>query len=831
MNNDTPLMQQFHEFKARCPDAVLFMRCGDFYEMFHEDARTVARELQLVLTSRNKNSDNPVPMAGVPYHAYEEYAAKLIAKGYKIAICEQMEDPKEAKGIVKRDITQILTPGTATLSGLLQPELNNFLGLLFPWQKQLFFTYLDVSTGEAFCTEFPFSQNGLERLRDETLKIQPTELLLHVKLTDNPDFNNLVLPKILERSIQIIKITDNPSRQTPLFLDAFHQPVLFAAGVDEKHSLRFPFELMLNYLERCAVKTTISRLQLYANQQYLLIDPNSVRNLEILHCLPGSSGLSVVQTLDQTLSASGSRLFRQILLNPLIEQKKINERLDIVEILCQQRPANQELREIIKQTSDLQRIQNRILNQRCSGRDLLAIRFTLELIPTLQQVLTSIHLDQICADLPDLQDLVVLLEKAIHEEAPARLGDGQLFKKGYSPELDHCFSLLSDADALIQRLEEQEKIKTGLKSLKIKSNRVFGYYFELSKNLCDKVPDYFTRRQTLANAERFISPELKELETDIFSAEVRIKELEADLFQYLRHIIIEKSADLQAWAQTLAFLDVMSSFAENALRFNYCRPEFTDLAEFVVTNGRHPVVERRTENYVPNDHYMEAENNLIHVITGPNMGGKSTYLRQCALIAILAQAGSFVPAEYCRMQIFDRIFTRIGASDDLSTGKSTFMVEMAETAYILANASAKSLILLDEVGRGTATLDGLSIAWSLVEYLSQYVHGFTLFATHYHEITRIADYDSRIQNYCVSVIENGQDIIFLHRIKKGAADKSYGLHVARLAGVPAKMLKRAESILKELEASNYTLLLEEEYQKLCAKGRQKSLVEIVRKKE
>jgi DNA mismatch repair protein MutS len=718
MSNETPLMQQFHEFKIQCPDAVLFMRCGDFYEMFHEDARVVARELQLTLTSRNKNSEDPVPMAGIPYHAYEDYAAKLISKGYKIAICEQIENPKEAKGLVKRAITQVLTPGTVTLTGVLQPGRNNFLGLLFLWQKQLFFTYLDVSTGEAFCAFFPLSGTGLEKLRDEVLKVHPAELLLQMKLTENPDFNELVLKKLLERSIHIIKTEEMPSRQTPLFSESVTRQVLFAAGVDEKHSLRFPFELMLNYLERCAVKTTISSIQLYSSTQRLLIDPASVRNLELLQCLPGSSGTSLAQALDHTLSAPGSRMFKQILLNPLVDAEEINERLNIVETLCQNRSTNHELREIIKQSSDLQRIQNRILNQLCSGRDLLAVRNTLELIPTFKATLKQIGLDYICQKLPELQELCELLQKTISEDAPARIGDGNLFKRGFSPELDHCFNLLNEADTLISQLEEKERNKTGLKNLKIKSNRVFGYYFELPKSLCNQAPAYFIRRQTLTNAERFITEELKELETGIFEAENRIKNLEAELFSRIRNTILDQSAALQSWAQILAFVDVMGCFAENALRFSYCRPEFTDKAEFVVTNGRHPVVELNTENFVPNDHYLEAENGLIQIITGPNMGGKSTYLRQCALIAILAQAGSFVPADYCKMQIFDRIFTRIGASDDLSTGKSTFMVEMAETAYILANATTKSLILLDEVGRGTATLDGLSIAWSLIEYIT-----------------------------------------------------------------------------------------------------------------
>lgn len=824
----TPLMQQFHQFKSLHPDAILFMRCGDFYEMFYEDAKTVARELQIVLTSRNKNSENPIPMAGVPHHAYEEYAAKLIQKGYKIAMCEQVEDPKEAKGIVKREVVQVITPGTVTLNGVLNPKSNNFLAALYLDSKNLYFHYLDVSTGEGFSTNFSFNKKGIKSLLEELQRLTPSELLIHKKICEDPILQEEFLKVLIQQSINYQKFDSRLTKGTPLYLEYIPAKVRNASGLNKKSDERFCWEMLFTYMEHCSIRSEITKITSYQVEQLLRIDPSSIRNLELIKSqYKGTREGSLLEQLDQTVTASGARMLKQMLLNPLLNQAQIEDRLNLVEAFYERADLLDETRKLLSKTYDLYRVCNRLLNYRANGRDLIAIKTSLNIIPELIEILTELNYDFPIEHMNNTQSLVDLIDRALVDDPPPKITEGNLFKIGFSKDLDEIQRFHNDADQVLLDLEDSERKKTGLKNLKIKFNKVFGYYFELPKSQSEKLPDYFSRRQTLTNVERFTTEELKQNEKSILKARDELQRIEYQLFQNLRDKVLGEAEAIHQWARFFATLDVMVCFAKKSLENQYVRPKFNSKTSLNIIGGRHPVVEANSTSFVANDLYLDNDSDLIHLITGPNMGGKSTYLRQTAILVIMAQIGCFVPAEAYESKLFDRIFTRVGASDDLAEGKSTFMVEMSETAYLLSNATSNSLVLLDEVGRGTATFDGLSLAWSVIEYIAENLECFTLFATHYHELTQITQLDTRIKNYCVSVIENNDEVIFLHKIKRGSADRSYGIHVAKLAGMPKKLLQRAKQIMRDLESSKHTVIgLDTHSKKLSVRSQQKSLISL-----
>jgi DNA mismatch repair protein MutS len=801
------------------------MRCGDFYEMFHEDAKTVSRELQIVLTSRNKNTDSPIPMAGVPHHAYEDYAAKLIELGYKVAICEQVEDPKTAKGIVKREVTQVITPGTVTLSGVLNPRRNNYLGALHYSSQNIHFVYVDVTTGQGLHTFFPMNAGGLESLREEVVRINPAELLIHSKLLDEPRFQDRPLRTLLESQIRIQRFEKRIPSKTPLFFETFSNRILNASGISRSSPSRFAWEMLLAYTDECTVRTDFAGITSYSVQKKLQLDPQSIRNLELQRTLySGGKENSLLEVIDRTVTASGSRLLSQFLIAPLIEKEQIEERLDTVESFMNAPQSLTRVRDLLKGTYDLFRLINRLRNRQANGRDLLAIRNSLRIIPEVRETLKDLDIADPSHEVDDLQTLCKKIELTIAENPPAKITEGNLIREGVHTELDYFKDLQKTADSTLRKMEEREKEKTGAKSLKIRFNRVFGYYYEVPKSQAPLLSQDFQRRQTLSNAERFTNAELKEMEKDILHSKEAVERIEYGIFQELREEVLQEVSSIQKWAGFLSFLDVMGSFAYLAVDGGYSRPEFLDCSELNVMNGRHPVVEKLSQEFVPNDLCLHSEQSLVQIITGPNMGGKSTFLRQTALLVIMAQMGSFVPADRYRGRIFDRIFTRVGASDDLGGGKSTFMVEMSETAYLLKYATDSSLVLLDEVGRGTATFDGLSIAWSVLEHIAREIGCMTLFATHYHELTQMSQLDNRVRNYSVSVLEAGNEVLFLHKIEKGAADKSYGIHVAKLAGMPAPVIRRARELLEELQAAKSTVVgLDTNEKKLCVRGRQRSL--------
>ena len=821
----TPLMRQFHEFKSQHPDALLFMRCGDFYEMFHEDAKIVSRELQIVLTSRNKNSEDPIPMAGVPYHAYEEYAAKLIEKGYKVAICEQVEDPKTAKGIVRREVTQVITPGTVTLSSVLNPRRNNFLAALHLVSKTIYFVYVDVTTGEGFQTSFGNTIQGLESMREEIIRVNPSELLVHSKLLDDHGFQQRPLRGLLEAQIHVQRFEKRLPSKTPLFHEAFGIRILSSSGLGKSSPSRFAWEILLIYLDSCSVRTDFVDITDYNVQKKLLIDPQSIRNLELQRTLySGTREHSLLEVIDRTVTAPGSRLLSQYLLSPLVDLDQIERRLNMVEALVKNSDILSEIRQLLRATYDLFRLISKLRNRQANGRDLLAIRQTLGIIPQLRNLLQNLPVARQMASYTDMTSLCEAIERTIEPEVSSKITEGNLIRLGLNEELDYFKNLETHADSLLREMEERERESTGVRTLKIKYNRVFGYFFEVPKSQANLIPEKFQRRQTLSNAERFTSEELKEKEKDILQAQENIKRIEYSIFQELREQVLLEVKYMQEWAGFLSYLDVMNSLATLSIEGGYTRPEFLNEDIFEIDAGRHPVVENLTSDFVANDLNLNSKNSLVQIITGPNMGGKSTFLRQTALLVIMAQMGSFVPAQKYRARIFDRIFTRVGASDDLGGGKSTFMVEMSETAYLLKYATSSSLVLLDEVGRGTSTFDGLSIAWSVLEHITREIGCMCLFATHYHELTQMSQMDSRVRNYSVSVLEAGSEVLFLHKIEKGAADKSYGIHVAKLAGMPTSVLRRAHELLEELQATKATVIgLNTEEKKLCVRGKQASL--------
>ena len=829
----TPLMQQYHAIKARYPHALLLFRLGDFYELFYEDALLASRELQITLTSRNREKGQPIPMCGVPYHAADGYIARLIRAGFKIAICDQMEQPGPGKKLVRREVVRVITPGTATDVAVLDARENNFLASVakHPSGSPIGLAFIDLSTGEFQATEFS-GPRAEEALRDELQLLHPRETLLPrpQQLFDTAKTSLLEGTGGVESRMEdwifqfdyadrILREQFGVAELTGFGLDG-HPQALAAAGAivhylrenaargekDDGHAIE-----ALNHLDR---------VRYYEQHDALLLDPVSVRNLELLAPIfteesTRGAPATLIGVLDVTVTPMGARLLRSWLLRPLIDRDAIEARLNAVGHLLQQTVVRGEIRKELKGIQDLERLTSRITLGLATPRELVALRRSLAQLPVLKNFVTpppaggSDLLRHLHGEVDELADVRDRLERAIADEPPALATDPGIIRAGYHAELDELRDLSQHSKLIIAAMEERERKRTGIASLKIRFNQVFGYYIEISKPNLHLAPADYERKQTLVNAERFTSSELKEYERKILAADERILEIERQLFVDLRSGIAAKAARLRRTAAAVAQLDVLVSFAKLAADRGYARPEFNSTGELLIVAGRHPVIEellrQRGERFVPNDLCFEPGRQQLLLITGPNMGGKSTYLRQAALIALMAQMGSFVPARQAKLPLTDRIFTRIGASDNLARGRSTFLVEMSEVAAILNHATPSSLVLLDEVGRGTATFDGLSIAWAVVEHLQRHTRARTLFATHYHELTELADLLPGIQNVHVSVKETPSEIIFLRRVEPGSADKSYGIEVARLAGLPRSVVERAREVLKRHEQSEHDL--------------------------
>ncbi|MDQ0203400.1 DNA mismatch repair protein MutS [Pectinatus haikarae] len=791
----TPMMQQYYEMKGQSGEAILFFRLGDFYEMFDEDAQTASRELELTLTARSK-----IPMCGIPYHAAESYINRLINKGYKVAICEQIGDPK-AKGLTKREIIKIITPGTVMDESALPGLQNNYIVLIHESENILILSGADISTGECFYSVYE-GPDRCQTLCDELYRLMMAELLIISGLSCAEkilEFLNLHIPKCVVTKIAAVSAAVD-DRITEHFAAPDRPAKTIASAA---------IASLLDYLH-AAAKTDLSHLNhltyLDASAN-LVIDTYTLRNLEITHNLHdgGKSG-TLFSVLDFTGTAMGSRKLSKWLEYPLLDRYKIEQRLDAVEELSKDFSRREQLSLLLKSIYDFERLLTRVEVGSANARDMLALKKSLYTLPELKDSLhgsTAAFLQSIDKNIKTYSELVDLLEKSIDDNPGFLLRDGGIIKDGFDEELDEYRHLASDSQTLLQQMENEQKQQTGIKSLKISYNKVFGYFIEIRKSNLEQVPADYIRKQTLVNTERYITPELKEFETKILGAQEKILQIEYRLFAEIREEVKKHVSSIQTTAQNIACLDVITSFAAAAAAYNYIRPTLNGRGGISIKDGRHPLIERilTRELFVPNDTMLDNGENEILIITGPNMAGKSTYMRQTALLTLMAQAGSFIPAREAVISPVDRIFTRIGASDDLASGQSTFMVEMNEVAHILKYATKNSLIILDEIGRGTSTFDGMSIARAVIEYIRDKVNAKTLFATHYHELTDLAD-EKHVKNYCVAVKEKGSKVSFLRRIISGSADKSYGIHVAKLAGLPKAVTDRAEKILVGLEAAD-----------------------------
>ena len=802
----TPAMEQYAHFKGQHEDAILFFRMGDFYETFYEDAKEAARLLGLTLTARNHGKTaGDGPLAGVPHHAMEGYVAKLIQMGRKVAICEQVEDPKKAKGVVKRDVVQVVSPGTALLDSMLDQQRHNFLISLCRRRDQVGLAIVDLSTGEFALDEVPFAQ-----VQDELERLSPAELLLSESAAAEwVDSLKRALPGIAISRVEDWQFEFNAAYES--LTEQLKVRSLKGFDCEELETGIRAGGAAMNYLRDNQRGTIdhINRLTRQRRADYMLLDATAQRNLDLLsNQQDGSRESALLGVLDHTLTPMGARLLRQWLVAPLTEPAAIHQRLDAVTDLVEERETRRQVRELLGQVGDLERMIARICCQRANARDLVNLAHSLDLAPTLRQLvqgLGSSLLQQLsAAGLPEVGDLVQLLSQALIDDPPATLTDGSLIRDGYNADVDSLRQISTGGKDWIARLQTHERERTGITSLKVGFNQVFGYYIEVSKANLSRVPPDYIRKQTLTNGERYITPDLKEYEAKVLGAEERLKELENQLFLELRARTAGWTPQVQQIARSLARLDVLASLAEVAQDEAYVRPEVDDSDVIDIKAGRHPVVERqlRDGRFVPNDVHLDIQGDQILLITGPNMAGKSTIIRQVGLIVLMAQMGSFVPARQVRLGVVDRIFTRVGASDNLARGESTFMVEMNEAANILNNITSRSLILIDELGRGTSTFDGLSIAWSIVEFLHQREdrHPRTLFATHYHELTELESTLARVKNYNVLVREEKDHVVFLHRMVPGPCDRSYGINVAQMAGMPAEVVSRASEILARLES-------------------------------
>jgi len=818
----TPLMRQYAAIKKEHPQTLLFFRLGDFYELFFDDAVLASRELQITLTSRNKEKGIDIPMCGVPYHAAENYISRLIRKGYKVAICDQVEDPKVAKKLVRREVTRVVTPGTAADSSL-GAEENNFLAAIAQIGSSVGFAALDLSTGEFRATEFQGS-DAERRIQDELEQLRPRELLYGSKA---PLFDAAAERKPAEgrprpsmHACSETPLDDwvfAPDHAIPLLENQFGVLSLEGFGLAGKTAAASAAGAILHYVRSTqrGKLDHVDRIGFYERQNCLVLDAVTVRNLEVIEPLFAGTdaGVTLFRCMDSTVTPMGKRLLRAWMLRPSIDLAEINGRLDAVEAQVKDTIAREELRRALDGILDLERLLSRVTLETANPRDVLALAASLAKIPaarTALQCLSSEHLRSLHERIDELADLRARIDHTIVPEPPLTFSDGGVIASGVDNGLDELRDLSRNSKQYLAQIELRERQRTGIASLKVKFNSVFGYYIEISKANLHLAPSDYDRKQTLVNAERFTTPELKEYESKILDAQEKIVEIERRLFADLRASIAAEAKRIRHTALALAEVDVLAAFAHLAVVRNYCRPKFDETGDIEIVEGRHPVIEQQewaggNERFVPNDVFLNSTTHAILVLTGPNMGGKSTYLRQAALTVILAQMGSFVPARAVRMSIVDRVFTRIGASDNLARGRSTFMVEMTETAAILHTATPRSLILLDEIGRGTATYDGLAIAWAAIEYIHARTRAKTLFATHYFELTELADRLSGVKNYHVSVKETGSGIVFLRKVEAGAADRSYGIEVAKLAGLPQPVIERAREVLLEHENAEQRL--------------------------
>ncbi len=806
----TPMMQHYLQTKEQYPGCILFYRLGDFYEMFFEDALTVSRELEITLTGKSCGLTERAPMCGVPYHAVDTYLNRLIEKGYKVAICEQVEDPKLAKGMVKREVMRVVTPGTNLNIQSLEESRNNFLMSVAYFPGKIGLSVADISTGDYYLTEL----EDIHKLSDEISKYAPSEIICNdaflVSGMDIEDMRHRM--RIAVNALEAHYFDEDGAKK--LLKKHFKVAGLTGLGIED-----FPLGILaagalLRYLYETqkSSMSNITHIYPYLTSRYMLLDSATRRNLELTETLREKHKRgSLLWVLDKTKTAMGARTLRSYIEQPLINKEQIEQRLDAVEELSEDAISRDEIREYLNPVYDLERLLGKISYQSANPRDLIAFRNSLEMMKPIKTVLSAFQKElllQIREEIDPLQDLCGLIGAAIEEDPPLLIREGGIIKDGFDDTVDSLRRAKTEGKNWLAALEEEDRNRTGIKNLRIKYNKVFGYYFEVTNSFKDMVPEDYVRKQTLANAERYTTPRLKELEDTILNAEDKLATLEYDLFCKIRDKIGEEIERIQKTAKAVARLDVFASLSLVAERCRYVRPEINEKGLIHITDGRHPVVEQVMGNdmFVTNDTYLDNAGHLIAVITGPNMAGKSTYMRQSALIVLMAQLGSFVPAKSAKIGLVDRIFTRVGASDDLASGQSTFMVEMNEVANILRNATKNSLLILDEIGRGTSTFDGLSIAWAVIEHISnrKLLGAKTLFATHYHELTELEGKISNVNNYCIAVKEKGDDIVFLRKIIKGGADKSYGIQVAKLAGVPDMVIDRAKEIAEQLAENDIT---------------------------
>ena len=800
----TPMMQKYLETKKEYPDCILFYRLGDFYEMFYEDAITASKELELTLTGKSCGLEERAPMCGVPYHAVEGYLNRLVSRGYKVAICEQVEDPKLAKGLVKREVVRIVTPGTNLNTQSMDESRNNYLMSIAYFQGKIGLSIADVTTGDYYLTEV----EDIKKLLDEIMKYHPSEIICNdaftvsgMDLADLKDRLNIAI-----YSLEPFYYDEDRCRKS--LLKHFHVTSLQGMGIEDFPSGLIAAGALMQYLTNTQ-KIPLSHfthLYPYLTSRYMLLDSSTRRNLELTETLREKQKRgSLLGVLDKTKTAMGARTLRQYIEQPLIDKSGIEKRLDGISELSEKAMLRDEIREYLNPIYDLERLLGKVSYKTANPRDLLAFAGSLKMLPSIKVLLNDFSSDilkEIQEETDDLTDVCTLIERAICEEPPLAIREGGIIRDGFDENIDRLRHAKNDGKTWLARLEEEDRERTGIKNLKVKYNKVFGYYFEVTNSFKNMVPEDYIRKQTLTNAERYTNAKLKELEDTILNAEDKLYGLEYDLFCQIRDSIAGEIDRIQRTAKAIARLDVLCSLSYVAERNHYVRPKMNEKGVIDIKAGRHPVVEQMISNdmFISNDTYLDNNKYCVSIITGPNMAGKSTYMRQVALIVLMAQIGSFVPADSANISMTDRIFTRVGASDDLASGQSTFMVEMNEVANILRNATSNSLLILDEIGRGTSTFDGLSIAWAVIEHISnkKLLGAKTLFATHYHELTELEGKMNNVNNYCIAVKEKGDDIVFLRKIVKGGADKSYGIQVAKLAGVPDMVIDRAKEIVTQL---------------------------------
>ena len=802
----TPMMQEYLKTKSEYEDCILFYRLGDFYEMFFEDAKTASKELELTLTGKSCGAEERAPMCGIPFHAADTYINRLVARGYKVAICEQVEDPKEAKGLVKREVIRVVTPGTNIDQLALEEGSNNYIMSLV-YNKGIFgIASCDVSTADFFLTEV----DSIRKLTDELFRFNPAEIIYHKSLYESGiDITDLA--EKLESSLsQLDESYFDDTLSSRELLNHFKAHSLEGLGlIDFPVGKNAAGSLMLYLKETQKSELThLTHITPYTDGKFMLIDSSTRRNLELTETMRDKQKRgSLLWVLDKTKTAMGARQLKSFIEQPLISVDEIIRRQDAIEEINNALIDREELREYLSSVYDLERLITKITYQSANPRDLIAFKQSIGMLSPIKALLDGFHshlLYDLNANIDNLKDLYSLIDAAIAEEPPISARDGDIIRTGYNEEVDRLRAAKIDGKKWIADLEAKERDKTGIKNLKIKFNKVFGFYLEVTNSYKDLVPDYYVRKQTLANAERYYTPELKELEDSILGAEDRLNTIEYEFFKSVRDTIAGEVDRIQISAKAIAVLDAIISLAVVSEKNHYVKPVINNRGVIDIKEGRHPVVEQmiNADQFIANDCYLDLDTNTIAIITGPNMAGKSTYMRQVALIVLMAQIGSFVPASEATIGVVDRIFTRVGASDDLSTGQSTFMVEMNEVANILHNATSKSLLILDEIGRGTSTYDGLSIAWAVVEHIAYNIGAKTLFATHYHELTELEGQLKGVHNYCIAVQELGEDIIFLRKIISGGADQSYGIQVARLAGLPEEVLSRARTIVNSLNEND-----------------------------